>query len=155
MSPTELLYNWIPLLGATEPDAQIFSQVVSVRSPEKNLWPSGSAPQTSPSSRATSSGWTTAWEAQRRLPVDFRSVLTLPGKFSRTYDGYNKPFETYFVATGLVPRPSVAELLCLLRGSIADSKSTSLSSETKHHGMQTWRSQQCWLRKSNAVAGQI
>ena len=86
--------------------------------------------------------------------MDFRSVLTLPGKFSRTYDGYNKPFETYFVATGLVPRPSVAELLCLLRGSIADSKSASLSSETKH-GMQTWRSQQCWLRKSNAVAGQI
>ena len=27
----------------------------------------------------------------------------LGGKFSRAYDGYNKPFETYFVATGLVP----------------------------------------------------
>ena len=27
----------------------------------------------------------------------------LGGKFSLAYDGYNKPFETYFVATGLVP----------------------------------------------------
>ncbi|CAE7483393.1 unc-22, partial [Symbiodinium microadriaticum] len=120
VSPTELLYNWIPLLGATEPDAQIGSTDFSILKGYE-LWMDDG----------------------------------LGGKFSRTYDGYNKPFETYFVATGLVPRPSVAELLCLLRGSIADSKSTSLSSETKHHGMQTWRSQQCWLRKSNAVAGQI
>ena len=27
------------------------------------------------------------------------------GTFTRAYDGYNKPFETYFVATGLVQRP--------------------------------------------------
>ena len=30
-------------------------------------------------------------------------IEVLRGKFTRTYDGYNKPFETYFVATGLVP----------------------------------------------------
>ena len=38
-------------------------------------------------------------------PPEFQQHLVVvgTGKFSRTYDGYNKPFETYFVATGLVP----------------------------------------------------
>eukprot|EP00439_Symbiodinium_sp_Y106_P058774 s472_g8.t1 len=64
VSPTELLYNWIPLLGATEIGSTDFSILKGYE-----LWMDDG----------------------------------LGGKFSRTYDGYNKPFETYFVATGLVP----------------------------------------------------
>lgn len=50
------------------------------------------------------------WSTFVELPVFRLSTSDLPvvaGKFSRSYDGYNKPFETYFVATGLVLGASV------------------------------------------------
>eukprot|EP00435_Cladocopium_sp_Y103_P073709 s6_g44.t1 len=64
VSSTELLFNWLPLLGATEIGSTDFSILKGYE-----LWMDDG----------------------------------LGGKFSRSYDGYNKPFETYFVATGLVP----------------------------------------------------
>ncbi|CAK9003288.1 Titin (Connectin), partial [Durusdinium trenchii] len=64
VSSTELLFNWMPLLGTTEIGSTDFSILRGYE-----LWMDDG----------------------------------LGGKFSRTYDGYNKPFETYFVATGLVP----------------------------------------------------
>ena len=45
-----------------------------------------------------------AWEVSPQPAAPARTWLSA-GKFSRAYDGYNKPFETYFVATGLVPEP--------------------------------------------------
>ncbi|CAE7876046.1 unc-22, partial [Symbiodinium necroappetens] len=74
VSPTELLYNWIPLLGATEIGSTDFSILKGYE-----LWMDDG----------------------------------LGGKFSRTYDGYNKPFETYFVATGLVSVKAEGQRLSL------------------------------------------
>ncbi|CAJ1335093.1 unnamed protein product [Effrenium voratum] len=64
VSATELLFNWMPLLGTTEIGSTDYGILKGYE-----LWMDDG----------------------------------LGGKFTRAYDGYNKPFETYFVATGLVP----------------------------------------------------
>ncbi|CAL1153338.1 unnamed protein product [Cladocopium goreaui] len=81
VSSTELLFNWLPLLGATEWEAQGC----------EFCWDSGIG--------STDFSILKGYE----LWMDDG----LGGKFSRSYDGYNKPFETYFVATGLVLGASV------------------------------------------------
>jgi hypothetical protein len=55
---------------------------------------------------STCEQWST-FVQQGLSPFNQPVTSVVAGKFSRSYDGYNKPFETYFVATGLVLGASV------------------------------------------------